>query len=39
MEPGQTQSLSCRLYRGADGTTQGAPSVAQLHAVLVEGLG
>lgn len=38
-QPGQTPSLSCRLYRGAGGAAQGAPSVAQLHAVLVEDLG
>lgn len=39
-EPGQSPSLSCRLYRGAGGTAiEGAPSVAQLRAVLVEDVG
>lgn len=32
--PGATPSLSCRLYRHADGTTDGAPSVADLRRVL-----
>lgn len=29
-------SLSCRLYPHADGTVEGAPSVAELRAVLAE---
>ncbi|MER5209588.1 hypothetical protein ABT063_03100 [Streptomyces sp. NPDC002838] len=32
--PGADPSLSCRLYRHADGTTDGAPSVADLRRVL-----
>lgn len=33
--PGANPSLSCRLYRHADGTTDGAPSVSDLRRVLV----
>ncbi|MEU0042851.1 thioredoxin family protein [Streptomyces werraensis] len=29
-------SLSCRLYRHADGTTDGAPAIADLRRVLAE---
>ena len=32
--PGTRPSLSCRLYRHADGTTDGAPSVADLSWML-----
>ncbi|MFE3645244.1 MULTISPECIES: alkylmercury lyase [Streptomyces] len=32
LQPG----LSCRLYRHADGTTEGAPATADLHRVLTE---
>jgi len=32
--PGAPASLSCRLYRGADGRAQGAPSARQLRRVL-----
>ncbi|MEU9238278.1 hypothetical protein [Streptomyces sp. NPDC048385] len=31
---GATPSLSCRLYRHADGTTDGAPAVADLRRAL-----
>ncbi|HZE49693.1 MAG TPA: alkylmercury lyase family protein [Jatrophihabitantaceae bacterium] len=34
--PGETPSLSCRLYRDEIGTPAGVPSVAQLRAVLGE---
>jgi hypothetical protein len=34
--PGSAASVSCRLYPGADGRAQGAPSVAQLRRVLGE---
>ncbi|GAU66473.1 hypothetical protein SSP35_03_01210 [Streptomyces sp. NBRC 110611] len=33
-EPGVRPSLSCRLYRHADGTTDGAPTVADLRRAL-----
>ena len=33
-EPGQPASVSCRLYRGIDGRTGGAPSVSQLRHAL-----
>jgi hypothetical protein len=33
-EPGAEASLSCRLYRNADGRTQGVPSAGQLRAAL-----
>ena len=33
-EPGTSPSLSCRLYRGADGRVDGAPSVAALRRAL-----
>ncbi|MGW1884941.1 organomercurial lyase [Streptomyces sp. NPDC001970] len=32
--PGAPASLSCRLYRGADGRVEGAPSVVELRHVL-----
>lgn len=32
--PGATASVSCRLYRGPDGRTEGAPSVAGLQRAL-----
>ncbi|MEY9874579.1 hypothetical protein ABH931_004079 [Streptacidiphilus sp. MAP12-33] len=32
--PGAAPSVSCRLYRGADGAVQGAPGVAELRSVL-----
>ncbi|MET9969496.1 thioredoxin family protein [Streptomyces sp. NPDC006356] len=31
---GATPSLSCRIYRHVDGTTDGAPAVADLRRVL-----
>ncbi|WP_151483770.1 hypothetical protein [Streptomyces albicerus] len=34
---GLQPSLSCRLYRHTDGTTNSTPSVADLHRVLTEG--
>ncbi len=34
---GAQPSLSCRLYRHADGTTDGAPSVADLRRALAAG--
>ncbi len=34
---GARPSLSCRLYRAADGTVQGAPTVAELRAALSGG--
>ncbi|MCX4581526.1 hypothetical protein [Streptomyces sp. NBC_01481] len=33
---GDRPSVSCRLYRHADGTTDGAPSVAELRRALAE---
>lgn len=33
-EPGEQASVSCRLYRDADGRTGGAPSVEELRRVL-----
>ena len=33
-EPGTPASLSCRLYRQADGSLAGAPPVANLRRVL-----
>lgn len=33
---GARPSLSCRLYRDADGSTDGAPSVADLRRALAE---
>lgn len=33
---GAAPSVSCRLYRAADGTTSGAPSVTDLHRALAE---
>jgi hypothetical protein len=35
-EPGQSGTLSCRLYRGSDGRADGAPSVSQLRHVIGE---
>jgi hypothetical protein len=32
--PGAVASVSCRLYRGPDGRTEGAPSVADLRRIL-----
>lgn len=32
--PGQSPSMSCRLYLDEDGAVSGAPSVAQLRTVL-----
>ncbi|MFF2658471.1 thioredoxin family protein [Kitasatospora sp. NPDC058032] len=32
--PGAVPSLSCRLYRGADGTVSGVPGEAALRRVL-----
>lgn len=33
-EPGQSASVSCRLYRGSDGRISGVPSAGQLrHAI------
>lgn len=32
--PGQPASLACRIYRDADGKTDGAPSVQDLHDAL-----
>jgi hypothetical protein len=32
--PGAALSVSCRLYRGADGSVGGAPSVSELRAAL-----
>ncbi|MFG2878737.1 hypothetical protein ACGFYU_27685 [Streptomyces sp. NPDC048337] len=34
---GDVPSLSCRLYRHADGTTDGAPAVADLRRALTGG--
>src|SRR5690349_9604231 len=33
-EPGQSASVSCRLYRSNDGRASGAPSAAQLRQVI-----
>jgi Alkylmercury lyase len=33
-EPGQPASMSCRLYRGDDGRTSGAPSAGQLRQAI-----
>ncbi|WP_406689379.1 thioredoxin family protein [Saccharopolyspora sp. ID03-671] len=33
-EPGRAASVSCRLYREADGRLSGAPSVSQLRQAL-----
>ncbi|MFF4733214.1 alkylmercury lyase family protein [Streptomyces mirabilis] len=33
--PEEATSVSCRLYRGSDGRTEGAPSVADLRRVLL----
>jgi hypothetical protein len=33
-EPGQSPSMSCRLYRDESGSLAGAPSVAQLRQVI-----
>jgi hypothetical protein len=35
-EPGQTGTVSCRLYRDSDGRIGGAPSVSQLRQVIGE---
>lgn len=35
-EPGQTPSMSCRLYRAENGQLSGAPSVGQLQQVIEE---
>ena len=35
-EPGQSPSVSCRLYRDRDGRADGAPSVSQLREVIGE---
>ncbi len=35
-EPGQSASLSCRLYRDSDGRPGGAPSVRQLRRALIK---
>ncbi|MBT2529787.1 thioredoxin family protein [Streptomyces sp. ISL-99] len=35
-EEGLQTGLSCRLYRHADGTTEGAPAAADLRRVLAE---
>jgi hypothetical protein len=35
-EPGAATSISCRLYRAADGSVQGAPSVGQLRQALAD---
>ncbi|MGW1073025.1 hypothetical protein [Streptomyces sp. NPDC002537] len=32
--PGAAASVSCRLYRGADGRVDGAPSIEELRRVL-----
>lgn len=34
-EPGRAPSVSCRLYRDAEGRMSGAPSVPQLRQVLL----
>ena len=33
-EPGQSASMSCRLYRGSDGRISGVPSVGQLRQAI-----
>jgi len=33
-EPGRSPSMSCRLYRDADGRVSGSPSAAQLRRAL-----
>jgi hypothetical protein len=33
-EPGRSPSMSCRLYRDADGHVSGSPSAAQLRRAL-----
>lgn len=38
-EPGSAASVSCRLYRDADGRISGAPSVAALRHVIAASLG
>jgi hypothetical protein len=35
--PGARPALSCRIYRGEDGTADGAPTPAQLEAALGDG--
>ena len=35
-EPGQSATVSCRLYRDSDGRVSGAPSVSQLRQVIGE---
>jgi anaerobic selenocysteine-containing dehydrogenase len=35
-EPGQSATVSCRLYRDSDGRVCGAPSVSQLRQVIGE---
>jgi hypothetical protein len=35
-EPGQSATVSCRLYRDSDGRLDGAPSVSQLRQVIGE---
>ncbi|MFI1940852.1 alkylmercury lyase [Streptomyces purpureus] len=35
-EEGRQPGLFCRLYRRADGTTEGAPATADLYRVLTE---
>jgi protein-disulfide isomerase len=35
-EPGQSASMSCRLYLASDGRVNGAPSVSQLRQVIGE---
>jgi hypothetical protein len=35
-EPGQSATVSCRLYRDSDGRVGGAPSVSQLRRVIGE---
>ncbi|MCI0686606.1 MAG: thioredoxin family protein [Sporichthyaceae bacterium] len=34
--PGQPASLSCRLYRGSNGRTEGAPTLSALRAAIQE---
>jgi hypothetical protein len=33
-EPGQSASMSCRLYRGSDGRLSGVPSAGQLRQAI-----
>jgi hypothetical protein len=33
-EPGQSPSMSCRLYRGSDGRISGVPSAGQLRQAI-----